>query len=80
MVSHEMSERRTYFKQRLILCKNNSIEKGNRVSLYYLLDYTIVYFLFLAKNDPASKKVGAAANPIIINQSFANIGTVWKIG
>jgi hypothetical protein len=44
------------------------------------LDYNILYFVFLNKNDPASKKVGIDDNPIISSQSFANIAVVWKIG
>lgn len=55
-------------------------KKGNRVLLYYLKDYNIFYFVFLAKNVPASKNVGMAESPVIINQSRNSIGTVWKIG
>jgi hypothetical protein len=52
------------------------IEKVIERTPYYLLDYIINYLDFLAKNDPASKKVGIAAKPIIKSQSFPNIGTV----
>jgi hypothetical protein len=44
------------------------------------LDYNTLYFVFLNKNDPASKKVGIDDNPTISSQSLAAIGSVWKIG
>jgi hypothetical protein len=44
------------------------------------LDYNILYFVFLNKNEPASKKVGIDAIPTINSQSRAEMGRVWKIG
>ena len=48
--------------------------------LYYLTDYITFFRVLLAKNDPASKKVGKADIPIINNQSNGTMATVWKIG
>ena len=45
--------------------KEKVIEK-----FYYLRNYNIFNFDFLSKNEPASKKVGIAESPIIINQSL----------
>ena len=37
--------------------------------LYYLRNYTILHFVFLNKNEPASKNVGIEARPVIMIQS-----------
>jgi hypothetical protein len=65
----------SYLQKRFVLLKT----KGNRGELYYLLDYITLYFVFLNKNVPASKKVGMDDNPRINNQSFPEIGSVWKM-
>lgn len=49
--------------------KSDKKEKGNR-KILLPKNYNIFQFDFRSKNDPASKKVGIAESPMIINQSL----------
>ncbi len=70
-------------KFRKNLLNHSSIVQKNPKGMTFgspLLDYIIVYAVFLVKSDPANKKVGIADIPKINSQSLNKIGIVWNIG